>query len=97
MVYQTWSQHIDNTSTYFLQEYFGLTPKAATALLKGDPGLKSFFFPLYDKTVICRLEEEIATLGRALFEVVKASAERQTTRAIRRAKKVFMVETVVVV
>ena len=41
-------------STYFLQEYFTGTPNCLTATLNGDPALKSFFFPLYDRIVMLR-------------------------------------------
>ena len=45
-------QSDDDKQTYFLQEYFGFTPSAAQAFLRGDPALKSFFWPLYVNTVI---------------------------------------------
>mmetsp|Transcript_15568 Transcript_15568/g.29366 ORF Transcript_15568/g.29366 Transcript_15568/m.29366 type:complete len:92 (+) Transcript_15568:677-952(+) len=45
------------SKTYFLQLYLGLTPRLAQASLRGDPGLKSFFFPLYVRTVILRSVE----------------------------------------
>jgi hypothetical protein len=35
----------------------GLTPRLAQASLRGEPGLKSFFFPLYVNTVIWRSVE----------------------------------------
>jgi hypothetical protein len=35
-----------HTNSYFLQEYVGLTPSCCTALERGLPALKSFFFPL---------------------------------------------------
>ena len=41
--------------TYFLQEYLTGTPSCFTATLKGDPALKSFFFPLYERIVMVRL------------------------------------------
>lgn len=41
----------DTKRTYFLQLYFGLTPRAAQAFFSGLPALKSFFFPPYDKRV----------------------------------------------
>jgi len=41
----------------FLQEYLGLMPIAGRAFDSGEPALKFFFFPLYDKIVISRLED----------------------------------------
>lgn len=38
----------------FLQEYFTGTPRALMALDNGVPGLKSFFFDPYVRTVMCR-------------------------------------------
>ena len=37
----------------FRHEYFGLTPREATADFNALPALKFFFLPLYAKTVIC--------------------------------------------
>lgn len=77
--------------TYLLQEYFGLTPNCRTAFFKGDPALKFFFFPRKVNTVICNEEDEDTFVDGALVVVVKASVERQATRASRMVKKVFMV------
>jgi hypothetical protein len=49
-------------ATYFLQEYFGFTPNCWTAFERGVPALKSFFFPLKLKTVICK-DDELAAVG----------------------------------
>jgi len=38
----------------FLHEYRGLIPICGSALERGVPGLKFFFLPLYDNTVIRR-------------------------------------------
>jgi hypothetical protein len=46
----------------FVQLYFGFTPSAATADFKGDPGLKSFFFPWYANTVMCKADDDPLTL-----------------------------------
>lgn len=48
---QYWQNKV---SSYFLQEYLTGTPNCFTATLNGDPALKSFFFPLYDRIVMLR-------------------------------------------
>jgi len=52
----------------FLQEYFGFMPIAGRAFESGEPGLKFFFFPLYDKTVIVRLDD-LWTAEACLFRL----------------------------
>jgi hypothetical protein len=58
-------------------------------LERGVPGLKSFFFPLYDNRVICRLEDEVATrlevvAGAAMIVKALETARFPTNKAKNR-------------
>lgn len=55
-----------------MQLYLGLTPRLAQAFLRGDPGLKSFFFPLYVSTVILRSVDVVRTCGAKHLDGVNA-------------------------
>jgi hypothetical protein len=58
---------------------------------RGDPALKSFFLPLYDKTVICRAEEDFKDdVLRANAGETSASDPINAIKATRRNKVAFI-------
>jgi hypothetical protein len=67
------------------------------ATLRGDPSLKFFFLPLYDKTVICRAEEDFKDdVFSANAGETSASDPNNAIKATRRNKVAFIMVLYVV-
>ena len=79
------SRYFVRYATYFLHEYLGLIPRAGRAFESGDPALKFFFFPLYDKTVMWRLDDLrlVETCPLTLLNPWTEDANAATTRMTR--------------
>ncbi len=76
-------------STHFLQEYVTFIPICLAATDRGDPALKSFFLPLYDKTVICRAEDDFKeAVLRPNAGDTSASDPNNAIKATRRDRQV---------
>jgi hypothetical protein len=77
--------------THFLQEYVTFIPKFLAATDRGDPALKSFFLPLYAKTVICRAEDDFkeAVLTPNAGDT-SASEPNSAIKATRRNRVTFI-------
>jgi hypothetical protein len=92
---------IDSTRfnlTHFLQEYVTFIPKFLAATDRGDPALKSFFLPLYDKTVICRAEDDFKDeVLRPNAGDTSASDPNKAIKATRRNRQVAFIMIVMCV
>ena len=75
---------------YFLQEYFGFTPRPEAAALRELPALKFLFFPLYVRTVICS-DDPLTPLFLEDEEDWNAIVLHTTAKKVSKRARNFMV------